>query len=196
MRIAITREISKEVADFIVDQWDEHTGFVHASAFEMLRQYTTPKKPPPAPHAVSAQSMPNPSPKLPVNRDAESSERSARALADRSVSPVDTDAQSSNQSAAATDALPPSPNPSSTIESAPEEQPTPEELCEKFSDEDTEMEIVLSRVFSGPDLEKALGRKPRLGLTSDKPYDCPIDPATGCLKQRPEPPEPKPRGPT
>ncbi len=66
-------------------------------------------------------------------------------------------------------------------------QPTPEELCEKYVDEETEREIILSRIYSGPDLEKALGRKPRLGLTSATPFDCPIDPATGCLKKRAEP---------
>jgi hypothetical protein len=71
-------------------------------------------------------------------------------------------------------------------------QPTPEELCEKYVDEETEREIILSRIYSGPDLEKALGRKPRLGLTSDLPFDCPIDPATGCLKKRPQQPEAPP----
>jgi hypothetical protein len=50
------------------------------------------------------------------------------------------------------------------------------------------MERVLSRIYSGPDLEKALGRKPRLGLAGDKPYDSPVDPATGCRKQPPDPP--------
>ena len=76
----------------------------------------------------------------------------------------------------------------------------PEDRDDAYVDEDTEMERVLSRIYSGPDLEKALGRKPRLGLAGDKPYDCPVDPATGLLKQRPalptlpQPPEePAPR---
>ncbi len=95
------------------------------------------------------------------------------------------------QSAALRDALgsfgtPPLPG---AARSAPAGEPGPQSFPEDrddaYVDEDTEMERVLSRIYSGPDLEKALGRKPRLGLAGDKPYDCPVDPATGFLKQRP-----------
>ncbi len=99
---------------------------------------------------------------------------------------------------------PPLPGAASWASSAPAgeacPQSFPEDRDDAYVDEDTEMERVLSRIYSGPDLEKALGRKPRLGLAGDKPYDCPVDPATGLLKQRPalptlpQPPEePAPR---
>ncbi len=70
----------------------------------------------------------------------------------------------------------------------PPRQSFPEDPSEEYVDADTEMELQLWRVFSGPDLERALGRKLRLGLAGDKPYDCPVDPATGRLKQPPDPP--------
>jgi hypothetical protein len=94
------------------------------------------------------------------------------------------------QSTALRDALgsfgtPPSAGAASLGSSAPAGEPGPqsfpEDPDEVYVDEDTEMERVLSRIYSGPDLEKALGRKPRLGLAGDKPYDCPVDPATGLL---------------
>jgi Bacterial regulatory protein, Fis family len=160
----LARMFSPPEARNIVACWNEVPEYIRAMALEMVE--------------AGGLSQPNPFPFPSPKRGGE--EHGKAPMQSNSASPicdvqVSRDAQCSARSDSAPEPVPEKPNP-----------PTPEERCEEYVDEETEREIILSRIYSGPDLEKALGRKPRLGLTSDMPFDCPIDPATGRLKKRPE----------